>query len=186
MSQTLHCVPSLDVLRVSNGALGEEKLPSRLKILKWGANPSVKGTFKVGGKTLACLEANQRALGFERVAIDYNHCSVPGSEDYVPGKPPSIFGYGTVRLHPGDGIYLEDVTWTPLGLEHARNYEDLSPTVHQAPDSEVDYVHSVALTTNGALENVTFFSATAGKTSTPNLKGADRAAAAWSYLDTKG
>lgn len=161
---TLQSLPDLSALRVSNGALRGDNLPARVKILDWGTNPSIKGDFKVGAKTLACLEANQKQLGFERVAIDYNHTSVPGTDEYQPGRPPAIFGYGTVRVKENDGIYLEDVTWTPAGLEHARNYEDLSPTVHQEPGSEVDYIHSVALCTNGCLDNVTFFSATTDKT----------------------
>jgi hypothetical protein len=157
---TLRELPNLAALRVSNAALRGDQLPTRLKVFNWGDNPSTKGTFRAGDTTARILELNQRALGFERVAIDYNHCTVPGSPEYIKGQPPAIFGYGTVRVKPNDGIYLEDVTWTPLGLQHARNFEDLSPALHpDQPGEDVDFLHSVALTTNGALHDVTFFSA---------------------------
>jgi hypothetical protein len=43
------------------------------------------------------------------------------------------------------------VDWTPLGEEHARNFEDLSPTIApKEPRSEVLFLHSVALTIHGA------------------------------------
>lgn len=158
--EALTQLPPLAALRVTNGALRGDKLPSRIKILNWGENPSVKGTFKVGPKTLASLAANQRALGFERIAIDYNHTSAPGAPDYVgKGQVPPIFGYGKPVAIENDGLYLEDITWTPLGAQHARNFEDLSPALHPStPDTEVEFIHSVALTTNGALHDVTFFS----------------------------
>jgi hypothetical protein len=164
-------LPALTTLRViSNGALRGEKLPERIKIFNWGENPSIKGTFHAGEHTLAVLEANQRALGYERVAIDYNHCTVPGAPDHQAGKPPAVFGYGRPRVVKDDGIYLEDVTWTPLGLEHARNYEDLSPAVAPGASGEIELIHSVALTTNGALQDVTFFSATKPKDEIENEK----------------
>lgn len=157
---TLSQLPDLVALRVSNGALKGEQLPTRIKVLAWGDNPSTKGVFKVGPRTLQVLQANQAALGFDRVAIDYNHASAPGAPDYVKGAVPPVLGYGRVSVVENDGVYLEDVTWTPLGLQHARNFEDLSPALHpNEPGREVEFIHSVALTTNGALRDVSFFSA---------------------------
>lgn len=157
---TLNALPNLATLRVSNGALRSEQLPARMKILNWGDNPSTKGNFKVGPRTVAVLQANQSALGFDRIAIDYNHASAPGAPDYVRGAVPPIFGYGRPTVIENDGVYLEEITWTPLGAEKARNFEDLSPALHPSkPGEEVEFVHSVALTTNGALKDVTFFSA---------------------------
>lgn len=170
---TLNALPDLATLRVSNGALRSEQLPARMKILNWGDNPSTKGNFKVGPRTVAVLQANQSALGFDRIAIDYNHASAPGAPDYVKGAVPPIFGYGRPTVIENDGVYLEDITWTPLGVEKARNFEDLSPALHPSkPGEEVEFVHSVALTTNGALKDVTFFSATNDqpKMSTPSVQ----------------
>ena len=153
-------VPECVTLRVSNGALTSKQLPARIKIFNWGDNPGTQGNYRVGEQTARLLAENQRTLGFERVAIDYNHASVPGSPEYAQGQVPPIFGYGRPRVVEGDGLWLEDVTWTPLGVEHARNFEDLSPAVHpKESGSEVSFVHSVALTTNGSTHELTFHSA---------------------------
>lgn len=154
----------LKTFKISNGALKSETLPQRLKFFAWGDNKSTDGNFRAGEKTSAELSANQKKLGFERVAIDFNHCSVPGTDTYKDllsqGQPPLIFGYGRVNPIPGDGLYLEDIIWTPLGVQHARNFEDLSPAI-QDEDGEVTLVHSVALTPNGKVEGLEFFTAQA-------------------------
>ena len=60
------------------------------------------------------------------------------------GQPPLIFGYGRVNPVAGEKIHLEDITWTPLGVQHASNFEDLSPAL-QDDNREVVMIHSVAL-----------------------------------------
>jgi phage I-like protein len=154
----------LKTFKISNGALKGESLPQRLKFFSWGDNKSTDGNFRAGEKTSAELATNQKKFGFERVAIDFNHCSVPGTDTYkdllAQGQPPLIFGYGRVNPVPGEGLYLEDIIWTPLGVQHARNFEDLSPAI-QDEDGEVTLVHSVALTPNGKVEGLEFFTAQA-------------------------
>ncbi|HUE35942.1 MAG TPA: phage protease, partial [Candidatus Acidoferrum sp.] len=148
--------------KISNGALKGETLPRRLKFFAWGDNKSTDGNFRAGERTSSELAANQKKYGFERVAIDFNHCSVPGTDTYKDllkaGQPPLIFGYGRVEAVPNDGIYLEDIVWTPLGAQHARNFEDLSPAIRDE-DGEVTLVHSVALTPNGKVQDLNFFTA---------------------------
>jgi hypothetical protein len=152
----------LKTFKISNGALKDETLPRRLKFFAWGDNKSTDGNFRAGEKTGAELAANQKKFGFERVAIDFNHCSVPGTDTYKDllklGQPPLIFGYGRVEAIPDDGLYLEDIIWTPLGVQHARNFEDLSPAI-QDVNGEVTLVHSIALTPNGKVEGLEFFNA---------------------------
>lgn len=127
-------------------------LPTRLRLLRPGRNASTKGDFIVSDRTLRELPENQRKLGFETVAIDYNHTSAPGSENYVQGAIPPILGYGRPRVDAREGLVLEEIKWTPLGEEHARNFEDLSPALGWDKETgEVNFVHSVALTPNGAL-----------------------------------
>ncbi|MDE2104420.1 MAG: hypothetical protein KGL39_44690 [Patescibacteria group bacterium] len=153
----------LITLKISNHALKSDTLPTRLKIFGWGANDSTRGTFTAGDKTAKVLSINQHDLGYERVAIDFDHCTVSGTSTHAEllkaGQPPLIFGYGTVKPVAGDGIYLDDITWTPLGLQHARNFEDLSPAIKDEA-GEVVLVHSVALTPNGSVHGLQFFSAT--------------------------
>ena len=152
----------LKTFKISNGALKGETLPRRLKFFAWGDNKSTDGNFRAGERTSSVLPENQKKFGFERVAIDFNHCSVPGTDTYKDllkvGQPPLIFGYGRVEAVPEDGIYLEDIIWTPLGVQHARNFEDLSPAIRDE-DGEVTLVHSVALTPNGKVEGLEFFTA---------------------------
>jgi hypothetical protein len=179
--ETLAAVPPLiTALRVSNGALKSDTLPTRIKILNWGDNDSTKGNFRVGQRTLEKLAANQRAIGFERVALDFAHCSIEGSEEHknllTLGRPPMIFGYGRPNVVAGEGVYLEEMKWTPLGVESARQFEDLSPAVHDVL-GEVDFVHSVALTPNGCVHGLTFFSASASRAG--QLTGKDRMQAAF-------
>jgi hypothetical protein len=147
---------------ISNGALKGATLPARLKVFGWGDNESTDGVFRAGSKTAAQLGSNQRNAGFERVAIDFNHCTVPGTDTYNDliraGQPPLIFGYGRVNPLPGDGIYLEEIQWTPLGIQHARNFEDISPALRD-DNREVTMIHSVALTPNGKVTGLQFFSA---------------------------
>ena len=179
--ETLAAIPPLltELRVVSNGVLKSKQLPNRIKILNTGISPSTKGDVIVGQKTLEKMEANQRSLGFERVALDFNHCSVAGSETNKQllsmGRPPLIFGYGRPHVVAGDGIYLEEMEWTPLGIDSAKQFEDISPAVHQE-DGEIDFVHSAALTPNGCVHDLTFFSAIAG--GAKPLKGRERVVAA--------
>jgi hypothetical protein len=144
------------LFKISNGALNGKSLPSRLKVLSWGENDSTDGKFTVGPKTAAGIAA-QAKNGFERVAIDFNHSSVQGSDTYCEcvreGVPPVIFGYGRPNVLQGDGLYLEDVIWTPSGQKHALNFEDLSPALRDS-NGEVTMLHSVALTPNGKVNEV--------------------------------
>jgi hypothetical protein len=179
--ETLAAIPPLvmELRVVSNGALKAKKLPDQIKILNSGINTSTKGNVVVGQRTVDKLEENQRSLGFERVALDFDHSSVGGSETNKQllsmGRPPLIFGYGRPHVVAGDGIYLEEMEWTPLGIESAKQFEDISPAVHQ-DGGEVDFIHSVALTPNGCVHDLTFFSVIAGGANP--LKGRERLVAA--------
>ncbi len=172
--------PVITTLRVSNNALKSDTLPPRIKILDWGLNDTIKGDFKVTQKTVEKLAANQRALGFERVALDYNHCSIVGTPEHEElaknGRPPMIFGYGRPNAIPGDGVWLEDLAWTPLGVDCARQFEDISPAL-QDERGEVTFIHSVALTPNGCAHGLTFFSAFGGRVQTPMTRSASASSA---------
>jgi hypothetical protein len=161
----------LKTFKISNGALQSDRLPNRLKVFGWGDNDSTDGVYRAGDKTAAVMSANQKAGGYERVAIDFDHCSVAGTATnkqlMAAGQPPLIFGYGTVAVKPGDGIYLEDIAWTPLGVQHAKNFEDISPALKD-DNREVTLIHSVALTPNGKVTGLQFFSTST--TNTMELK----------------
>ena len=79
----------ISFFRISNGALAAEKFPVRLKLLNWGDNQSLKGVVRVGPLTLSALANNQKTLGFDRIALDYEHNTVPGTPAFVADKPPN-------------------------------------------------------------------------------------------------
>lgn len=173
MQGTLTSIPDLTSLKaISNGAMKSGELPTRLKLLNWGRNDTVKGPVIVDDVCAEIFSANQKVLGFERVALDFEHNTVPGSPEYERTKEPrDIAAQGAPRIIRGDGLYLEDLTWFGLGKEKAPTYEDLSPAVKWDENSRLVFMHSTALTRNGAVYGLTFLSA---KTmSNQNLQLAD-------------
>ncbi len=143
---------------IANGARDAANLPNRLKLLAWGRNETVKGPVTVGPKTLKQLAANQARVGFDKIALDYNHQTVPSSPNYRP-DPVQVAAYGTPEVVDGDGLYLNISDWTPSGRENAANYHDLSPTPQLDENGEVIFLHSVALCRQGAVDGLTFYSA---------------------------
>lgn len=144
---------------LANGALAGSELPSRLRLLSWGDNPSVKGPVRISEVSRAAMEVGQPARGYETVALDFEHNTVPGSPEFNRTQEPRrVAGYGKPRVVPSDGLYLEDITWTPAGRAEAANFADLSPAVELDARGNVVFVHSAALTRNGAVEGLTFFS----------------------------
>ena len=151
---------------ISNGALASDKLPTRIKLLNWGTNETVKGPVVFDDHSVAQLAANQRATGYDRIALDYEHNTVPDSEEFKRTKEPrDVAAYGVPEAVPGDGLYLKAIDWTPSGKLHARSFADLSPTPLLDKQRRVVFLHSVALVRNGAVHDLSFFSAAAG---TPN------------------
>lgn len=149
---------SLVSFRISNGAMAAKELPKRLKLLNWGVNETVKGPVTVGAQTVAQLSANQAKLGYDRIALDFNHQSVPGSDTFKP-DPVEVAAYGTPVVIPNDGLYLENIEWTPAGEKYASNYHDLSPTPKLDAQGEVVFLHSVALCRQGAVKDLSFYNA---------------------------
>lgn len=175
----LEKLPDLISLRaISNGALKGGALPSRLKLLNWGRNNTVKGPVFVSDASVAAFSANQKALGFERVALDFEHNTVPGSPEYERSQEPrDIAAQFTPRIVPGEGLFAEDITWL-TGADVARKYEDLSPAIKPDEQGNVIFMHSTALTRNGAVEGLHFFTSGGGGSGTV-LKGNARMAAAF-------
>jgi phage I-like protein len=159
----------IDPLNISNGALAAalspeerdagDKLPKRLKLLNWGNNETQKGVFPLSVDP-AAFESFQRRNALERVAIDFEHNTVPGSEMYLASEEPrKVAGYGRPVVLRGDGLYLEDIVWTPEGIKHALNYEDISAAPVRDKEGGVIGLHSAGLTRAGATYGLTFFSA---------------------------
>lgn len=145
--------------RISNGALAAKDLPKRIKFADWGDVESLKGTVRVNALTAERLPRTQRERGWDRVALDYEHNSLPGTPEYERStEPRAVAAYGVVVCVPGDGLYLDDLQWTPHGEKYAREYCDLSMAPAQTSDGTVLGIHSVALCRHGAVPGVQFYS----------------------------
>jgi hypothetical protein len=127
------------------------ELPARIKLLNWGENATTKGPFIVGPGTLAALNANQKRYGFDKVALDFNHNTVPGTPAYAEAQEPRpVAGYGVPEVVEGEGLFLRDIEWTPAGREHAANFRDVSGTLARDAGNEVVFMHSAAICRQGA------------------------------------
>lgn len=136
--------------------------PARLLIAKWGRNESVKGPFTVNETTQKMLPVMQRQMGFDSVAADFEHNTVPGTVAYNADKEPrKVAAHGRLSVVPGEGIYLESPTWTPEGIASVTggHHPDLSPAIKTNSAGEIVFVHSVALCRQGACTDLHVFSA---------------------------
>ena len=128
--------------------------------MSWGANETTDGTFYLDERSEQVLKDNLRKSGRdEDVALDFDHNTVPGSKNFEKGKPKHIAAYGNPVLKSGDGLYLTDLEWTDEGKKFASNYKDLSPTVITDENGVVVGLHSAALTPNGSVYGLKFYSA---------------------------
>lgn len=141
---------------------GLTELPSRLLIAKWGNNESTRGDFTVNERTAKFLPAMQKLLGFDSIALDFEHNTVPGTEAYKADKEPrNIAATGRPVVVPGEGIYVERLQWTPSGEKSVREglHPDLSPTIKTDDAGSVVFMHSAALCRQGAVPDLQVFSA---------------------------
>lgn len=143
---------------ISNNALAGDQLPTELKLLDFGVNQTRKGPVSVGQKTRDTFPRLQRERGFDRVALDFEHNTVPGTKAYKESSEPRpVAAYGIPQLR-ADGIYLTSLTWTPDGVKSARNFIDLSPAPELDDNGEVIFLHSAALCRQGAVDGLSFYS----------------------------
>ncbi len=145
---------------VSNQALKEDELPSRIKVLDWGKNKTLDGEITFDEQSAQVFYANQKSIGRTYAPLDFNHNTVPGTMAYKNDKEPrAVAGYGVPTIAPGDGLYYEYMQWTPSGVKSAKDFADLSPAVITDDDNRVIGLHSTALTPAGAIEGLSFYSA---------------------------
>lgn len=163
---TAHLPLTLDsLLAVSLSTATGEELPTRLVVAPWGEHDARKrGLVRVNERTVEAFAASQDAMRLDRVAIDFEHNTVPGTPAYeASAEPRKIAGYGTPVVLSNVGIVLEDIEWTPEGREALAggHYQDLSPTAFRDDSGTVLGLYSVALCRHGELEGLTIQSAKA-------------------------
>lgn len=160
LGKGLSTLPVIAMSAITNGALTAASLPKRIKILNVGRNDSAKGPIFLTDDDVTAFAASQREVGFARVAIDFEHNTVPGSPEYNRTKEPrDVAAYGAPEIVKGDGLFLDEVEWTPTGKDKALNFACLSPAAKLDENGNLVFLHSVGLCKNGAVYDLSFFSA---------------------------
>lgn len=148
------------VAPITNGAAPTQiaDLPKELKLLNSGKNSTVKGDVVVSQATRQLLPLNQARRGFDRVALDFEHNTVPGTPAFESSaEPRPVAAFGTPELR-ADGLWLSNIVWTDDGQKNARNFCDLSPAPELNAQNEVVFLNSVALCRQGAVHGLSFYS----------------------------
>lgn len=144
-----------------NGVRAGEPLPTRLKVLNWGANETLKGVRYVNETTVEQLPRTHAARKWDRPVIDIEHASVPGSPTYeaaiAHGTFGTILGHGVASVRANDGLYLEQIEWND-NSRRAYEFPDLSAAIVSDAGGHVIGMHSVAFCVHGAAEGITAFS----------------------------
>jgi len=105
------------------GESSSSSLPVRVKLLNWGRNETSSGPVLVDDTTAKVFSANQKAIGCERVQVDFEHNAVPGTAEFNRTQEPRpVAGHSTLVCVPGEGSFAEAVTYTADGEKSARNY----------------------------------------------------------------
>jgi phage I-like protein len=148
--------------RLASPLAGLKDPPSRLLIAKWGRNESVNEPFTVNATTAKFLPILQRIVGWDTVALDFEHNTVPGTPAFKADKEPrNVAAHAALSVVEGEGIYAENIQWTPHGVKSVTEglHPDLSPTIKTNDAGEVVLMHSAALCRAGAVMDLKVFSA---------------------------
>lgn len=149
---SLNSTPHLPLVALE--ALGDAP-PSRIRLLNWGVNESTKGIFVVGPVTAAALPANQKKYGFELIALDFQHNTLPGTPAFKEsGEPRKIAAKGRPELVEGDGLFITGLQWTPDGLANWKNYIDVSAVPARDEQGNVTFLHSAAICRQGSVSGM--------------------------------
>lgn len=140
---------------------GAPRLPTRMRILKWGDNPNSQGVpVRVGPRLVEAMR--EPTYPFRQIALDYEHNTWPGSKAYQETREPrEVAAFLTVEAVEGKGVFVNVDRWTPSGLRHAPNFCDLSATPLLDKDGNVTAIVSVALSRTGAVPDIVFEQAAA-------------------------
>lgn len=132
-------------------------LPTRVKLLSWGTNKTSAGPITVNETTSRVFSANQKAIGRERVQVDFEHNTVPDTAEYNRSQEPRpVAGHSNLICIPGEGIFAESISYTTTGQERAGDYEDVSLAPFVDKDGVVVAAHSWSLTHTGAVYGLNF------------------------------
>ena len=151
----------------SNIKLTLRQIPNEIKIIPWGESFYDEGKNKlvVNAVSLSAIPASQKKYNYDRVALDFNHNSVPRKDkngnDIPLEEPLKVAAFGNVEVRENDGVWLTNLEWTPEGKSayEGGHYCDISPTVLFDKNGNVTFVHSAALCRQGRVPGLTLFGA---------------------------
>ncbi len=146
---------------------GTRSAPTRLVVAPLGSHDARgRGKVIVSAATLEGFAERQMAakLG-TRLALDFEHETVPGTPAYAASQEPrNIAAWATCSAVPGEGLVYHDIEWTPMGLRAWKRklFQDISPAVFRRADGTVIALHSAALCRHGEIDGLTISAAAAG------------------------
>ncbi|MBB5037116.1 phage protease [Prosthecobacter dejongeii] len=160
---------TLCAFRADGAALsgGTRSAPTRLVVAPLGSHDARgRGKVIVSAATLEGFAERQAAakLG-TRLALDFEHETVPGTPAYAASQEPrNIAAWATCSAVPGEGLVYHDIEWTPMGLRAWKRklFQDISPAVFRRADGTVIALHSAALCRHGEIDGLTISAAAAG------------------------
>ncbi|MGL6351781.1 MAG: phage protease [Aeromonas sp.] len=139
---------------------GRGEPPERLLVCPLGSHDARdRGTVLVDELTLSGFAAAMAAARIgPRIALDFEHNTVPGTPAYeAEAEPRRIAAWGVAQATP-QGLVLAGLEWTPAGRAAWTEdlFQDISPAVIQdAATGRVLALHSVALCRHGELPGLT-------------------------------
>jgi len=149
---------SADLEQTRAGIRQGEPLPTRMRILPWGSTrKGTGGIVTVNEKTAAMLPDMQRQFNWPHAHIDIEHGTIPGTPLFdmaaKAGQFGPVLGWGMPIVIPGEGLYVENITWTPQS-KRAYEFPDVSGVVKTLNDADgtVVALHSFAMCCHGKAE----------------------------------
>lgn len=119
--------------------------PTRVRLLKRGANPTTKGTIVFNDYSAQCVAELLADHGREQLPFDYGHGMLAETPTPDGGRAAAWF---TPSIEPG-GLYADHIEWTEFAANAIRNreYRFFSPAVNRDPKTGVvQRLINVALT----------------------------------------
>lgn len=163
------CSPSLQLCALRVGGVDATvAAPSRLLVLPLGRHDArQRGLIVCSAETLSGFVAAQKAAKLDgRLALDFEHNTVPGTPAFLAEKEPRAIAAWAEAVPTAAGLEYQAIEWTPAGLQAWKDkaFQDLSPAVFRREDGTVIALHSVALCRHGELDGLTIEAAAAPAT----------------------
>lgn len=185
-------LPALTLCAFRAGSLNggtEVSPPSRLLVLPMGRHDARgRGLVICSAVTIAGFAAAQASakLG-TRLALDFEHNTVPGTPAFLAEKEPKAIAAWADAVPLASGIEFQNIEWTPAGLEGWKNkaFQDISPAVFRREDGTVIALHSAALCRHGELDGLTIEAASAPASLAPLFAALSASTDFTDYTDSK-